>query len=394
MSKTLFYAIIGGVVAVEVLFFFFLVLPNMSAASGLVEEVETELKKLSRFAKMKPEAFPTKDAAERHKENAKAIKDGYIACLRYFEELDRQKLESYFVGLGKEPNPQDFAAKYKDSMDALKKRCESKGIEVAHRDARLTEQQRRLLNEVERTREESSTIPIPRDEFGFWNVENITAENMRAAQKQYWVQEAFVDALVEAKAKRLLVIAFKYPEKKKRETSRRRRRGEVEKKTELERLFKTFDVTLVAELPYKNLNRFVNSIMDVARYKLLFSLLNLRVVKKELESAVVPDPSALWELKSAADAGNAEAAEKLSLLKGKSIELDREDLNGVFPIVIEKDGNALSLGEVTMDRLRDGRLPITQDDLLSEPPVLVMLKLRLYDFSPDEGARKLLESSR
>lgn len=388
MSKRIFYIIVGSIVTVEVIFLLFSVLPNMAAASRLTEEVRAKMENLSRFSRMKPDEFPTKEAVERHKENANAIKKGYIDCLRYFEELDKQKLESYFVGLGKEPNLQNFAAKYKDSMDALKKRCKSKGIEVANRDMRMSEQVRRLLNEIERQREEKPELPTSKDEFGFWEAENITEQNMRAAQKQYWVQEAIVDALVEAEARSLICIAFKYPEKKQKK--RRRPRGEVvEKKTELERLFKTVDVTVFAELPYRNVNRFINSIMDVARYKLLFTLLQLRVLKKEIEKLVVPDEIALKSLKRMAD-NSREVADKLTLLKEKRLELEKDDLNGVFPVVVEKDGNALNLGEVTMDRLKDGRLPITQDDLLSEPPVLVLLKLRLYDFSPDEAAKKLL----
>jgi|GEM_PF-1910534 len=414
MKKQVFFGIIGGLVVLEIAFVIFSLLPNMSACSNLTEEVQNEINALSFYtddkykcsncdwegfarevriegkcpacgselilvsSKCSPQKFPTEEAVKSHQDNAKALKEGYISCLKYFSECD-ENLERYFTGLGSAPALNAFVPKYIDEMNNLRRLCEEKGIVLATKETRLTEQMRRILSEeVERTR--GMTVPdyltSPKEEYGLWEAAQITPANMRTAQKEFWVQEAIVKALIEANATQLTLLYFPYSQEKEKEK-------EKKKKTELERLFKTSDVLVIAEMPYKRVTRFVNAVLDVNRHKLIFLLLKLRVELKELQELTVPDFLARKNMKP----------EVAQLLSDRKIVFDANDLKGVLPEVILKQDTPLDFGRVTLADVKQGnRLPITQDDLMTEPPVIVVLRLRLYDFSPDEAAQKLLSS--
>lgn len=392
MSKQVFWITIAVIVVGELLFFLFVTLPSMSSVTEAKEALEEKMEELSSYDRAD---VPVKEEVKMHKENKKRLREGYIALIKEIDDWEKKRWEKWlkrvkdgFESTDERPSVGDFRTLYTDAMEDLVKQCEKVKLQLAgegndeiksyETDFMREWQQEERFGEPGAAPVRDDIPPSDRNKYAFWVavVPQINEKNMRRAQKEFWIQQTVVKALLEAEATRLLAVRIVWAREKRR---RRRREEEKGPQTEIDRLFDKVDIYVFAHMPYKKVGKFVGAMLrwnDPDNY-LLLRLERLEVRKKVLEEITVPDPRALARIPPS-------RKDVLSVLMGKSLQLTSGELKGVFPVILERAGEVLDLG--AMDPKKLHKILPRQDELLTEPSVVVAAKFVLYDLKDDAVA--------
>ena len=396
MTKQVFWAVVAAIVVGELLFLFLVTLPSMSAVSEAKETLQRKMEELSRYNR---KDVPVPEEAKMHRENRKRLREGYIALIEQISQWEKKRWERWlkrgksgFEASDERPSVGDFRTLYTDAMEELEARCRKVKLTLAGEEGdEIKPYETELMREwqqEERFEEPGASPPseeIPpsnRDKHAFWVavVPQINQKNMPRAQKEYWIQQTIVKALLDAEATRLLGVRIVW----KRPTRWRRYREEERPKTEIDRLFDKVYIYVFAHMPYRSVGKFVESMLrwnDPDNY-LLMRLARLEVRKEAVEEITIPDPRALARIPPS-------RSEVLQILMGKSWRLTSADLRGVFPVILQRAGEAFDLGAIDPKKL--SRLLPRQEELLAEPSVVVAAKFVLYDLKDDavESTKKL-----
>ena len=388
MTKQVFWAVITAIAVGELLFLLFVTLPAMSEVSQKKEALKEKLDELSRYNR---KDIPVREEVEMHRENKRRLKEGYIALIEKISEWERKRWELWlkrgekgFVATEERPSIGDFRTLYTDAIEDLKKRCRKVklqfvgegGDEMKQCEAEFVRdwQQEERFAEPGSLPTSEDVPPTKRDERVLWvaNVPQLNKKNMRKAMKEFWIQQTLVKALIEGGATKLIAVRIVWGSGK----TGRARTKEKEIRSEIDRLFDKVKIYVFAEMPYSKVGKFVGAMLrwNDPDNRLLMRLARLEVRKQILEEITVPDPRAVARIPPSRN-------EVLQLLMGKSLKLTSSDIKGVFPVVIERFGEVLNLG--TVDRKKLAQLLPRQDELLSEPSVMVAAKFVLYDLKDD-----------
>ncbi len=369
MKKHLMWVILGAIILVEIIIYFTYVSPQ----AGLIEEKTKALKKeLYGKRKKKKKAkgglkhyvelggdLPAMQAVNRQEENRNILEAEYNKCLAFYKLVDSQHLKKWFLELGlvswnATPTLAQFQSQYKDQFARLAERCKKNNIEISNKsdetlkltseESKMVAEYRRLVKQLDPT----ETSPMDRG-GGFWETNQLTQQNVRTAQKQYWIQEEFVNALIAARGSRLVYVSFHREAQPARAA---KKDDEKAPKDAIEQLMERIPVTVVARMHYGSISAMLNA-LTVSGINMEFK--GLKVVKPPLAGVKTKH----WD----------------SVTSGVEYKRDDEDFNGVFPKIMDKDGG-VDFGEKLIDQ--KNRLP-GQDKLLDEPPVLVEFSYDVLD---------------
>jgi len=389
MTKQVFWAVIAAIAVGELLFLFLVALPAMSSVSNAKEALKEKLDELSRYNR---KDIPVEEEVEMHKKNKKRLKEGYIALIDKIKDWEKKRWELWlkrgekgFESTQERPSVGDFRTLYTDAMEDLKNRCRKVKLQFAGEGGNEMKQcetefvrdwqQEERFEEPGTSPPEEDIPPTNRDERVLWvaKVPELNEKNMRKAMKEFWIQQTLVKSLIEGEATKLIAVRIVWTRGKAR---RRRPKEEEGVKTEIDRLFDKVDVYVFAEMPYRKVGKFIAMMLrwNDPDNHLLMRLARLEVRKQTLEEITLPDPRALARIPPSRNS-------VLQILMGKSLKLTSSDIKGVFPVLIQKVGEVLDLGAVDPKKL--AQLLPRQDELLTEPSVMVAAKFVLYDLKDD-----------
>lgn len=420
MKKHSMWVVLAVILVVEAIVYFVAVSPQ----AGDIEQKTTELKRatgkrgLERYVDMGGK-IPCGKRNSRKDENRQVLQDEYNACLGFYRNpLDANGLKKWFPKLAtawqSSPTPAQFQSVYKDEFKELGKLCRQNGIAVSDRevvhvieletgekveglmvredtkeiavlvDGSERVLKKKLIKQIMRitdkyTAEEAALIsgyqrfsqkPQPEteetipDETGgaFWETSKFNEKNLRIAQKQYWIQKRFVDALIEARGKQLVYVSFykelagaRAPREEKPQTS----------KNAIDEHFERVPVTVLVRMPYSSVATMLRSLNSSGVDIINMKLRSLKVMKPLL----------------------AEIRTNHFPIVESDIRLFQQLTNGVFPKILPPD-NSVGVNFGTQPIQTKRTLP-DQDELLSEPPVLVEFSYDVMDMKePQEGGAK------
>lgn len=357
------WILLGVILLVELILYFLIVAPQ----AGVIEQKSTRLsgqQKRLRFYERKKADVPTMKRVDRLKENKEILEKEREACLAALEEIDRRGLKKWFPELGVgdwsgQPSAAAFQPVYKDQFNALRSKCGKKNIEItsatllpSKEELEIIRKYQRAAGRAGRKRQASETERADKT-GGFWETNNLNNENLRAAQKQYWIQEAFVEALTEAKATRLVYVSFH------REGQRARGAGApVQLQGVIVEHFERIPMKVLARMPYGEIATMMSSLN---RSGINMEFKGLKVIKPLLTKiATKAHPSIV-----------------------RPVVYEGAEISGVLPKVFDKN-DGVDFGSV-VHQMRD-QLP-DQDELFSEPPVLVEFSYDVLDMKADSTRR-------
>ena len=223
MKNYTMWLMLAAIVIFEIIVYFAAVAPQGAEIEKKTKALKNALRgkgrkaknSLSHYVKMGPNV-PTIEAVNRHKENRKILENEFKGCKDFYELLDNQHLKRWFSELGftdwsRLPPLPEFQTRYSDQFKRLTGICDKNGVKICQKDAlAMSQEEQTLVQEIRRFAQQftpQDTVPVERG-GGFWETNQLTLDNMRTAQKQFWIQEQFVNALVEAGGTRLVYVSF------------------------------------------------------------------------------------------------------------------------------------------------------------------------------------------
>jgi len=352
MKKHSMWIILGAILLIEIIVYFVVVSPQGSVIDEKTEKLELTLKRLGKYVRMSNK-IPHMDAVRQLKENRKTLADEHKKCLDFYNGLDKQFIKKWFPELGvtdwkMQPTPAQFQSLYRDKFRGLRERCKEKNILINQKDVlKLSSDENMIVTDYRRRAAPPQPADVQPEDLmggGFWETNQLNAQNLRTAQMQYWIQEAFVDALIYAEGKQLVYVSFfkdanppALPE------------GAV---TEY---FDHIPVIVLARMPYGSIARMLQAL---ANSRINMDFRGVKVIKPVLQK-VATNPHA--DIK-------------------QGIEYAQQEINGVFPRVMDKN-SGVDFGQ--QPNAKRNTLP-GQDELISEPPVLVEFSYYVMSVKPEK----------
>ena len=403
MKKNSMWVILGVILLVEVVLYFAIVSPQGGVIEEKTDKLEVILKSLKRYRKM-GNKVPSQAAVRRHQENRQALQDEYDGCLDFLRQVvDLRGLKRWFPSLNvdwkRQPAPAQFQSLYLDEFKALRERCRDKGISISGKEdkylfeletgekvegqlLRETDDEATLMTEggervlprrtiktrmkvtVKLTTEESQLVaehqrlraqPGPEDTVpdnatgGFWEATQLNAQNLRTAQKQFWIQKAFVDALVAAGGKQIVYVSFHREPAARAARAPRGQQPSPKNENAVEKQFERIPVKVLVKMPYGSIAAVFRSL---SASEINMELRGLKVTKPQLaEIATNPHPDTVRGL----------------------TYTQQDGVNGVMPKVMDKN-DGVNFGKQPMGKSLPG-----QDQLIDEPPVLIEFSYDVMD---------------
>jgi hypothetical protein len=352
MKKQSMWIILGAVLLAEIIVYFVFVSPQGGEIEEKAGKLRLFVKKLNRYVKMGSK-IPNMEAVRQHRENKKRLEDEHKKCIDFYKGQDGQ-LKRWFVEMDisdwkTQPTPAKFHSIYKDKLKGLRDRCKEKGIRITKKgDLDFTSDENAIASMYRRR----AQAPVPSDTQpdeimggGFWETSQLNAQNLRTAQMQYWIQEAFVEALIYADGKRLVYVSF----------FKAAQPANLPKEPTIDEHFERIPVTVLVRIPYGSMGRMLQSLGTCG---INMDLRSVTVTKLQLLTITTnPDPT----------------------IKD-GMTYTQQQCNGVFPKVMDTLGG-VNFG--TQPIQRQNNLP-DQDRLITEPAVLVEFSYSVMDMKPEK----------
>jgi hypothetical protein len=361
MKKNTLWIVLGIILLVELIVYFVWVSPLNGEIEDATSKLDKELRGLKSLAR-EGRNILTKDVVEDYRENRKALQKQYDDALKFLRNnVDSQGLKKWFPELNLPnwetlPTPAQFQSVYRDKLRALAEKCSENGIVVTDKDTyKLSTEENALVSQYQRFAQRPTETDTERMDqvSGFWEAKQLTPANLRTAQKQFWIQSAFVEALIAADGKQLVHVSFL---REAQPAAPPKRGGEEEAiANAIDTHFDRIPVTILVKAPYGAISRLLYS-LNISNINMEFR--GLRVMKPQLaqiKTNPLPD-----------------------IVEG--VEYLPQDTNFVFPKIMDKNGG-VNFGE--QPKVREGSLP-DQNQLLSEPAVLVELSYYVLDMKPEK----------
>ncbi len=389
MNKNTFWGVAIGMVVIEVVVLFALVWPAWSSKCAFIKEVDSKIDDLGEY---RTGVIPVADIAARHNANANNIRNGYFKLLDMLKDYELKRYEKWMGRDGtpkQEVRPAQFNSYYSDQMQKLAEFLKKSGVPAPATPGEYTREENELLRDWGQnydmptpgaTEQDETVPPSDRERAGLWWVPSasLTPANSKRAQKEYWVQETIAHALVHAGATRLTQIAFRYPSLQRRRGVRRKE--EPTKISEIERLFEPIEVYVLAKMYYGRIPAFLQYMLSPENEKnhLLLRLEHLEVRKALIEKLELPDKRARDRIR---------AAGKAEVVGTKKFVVEQPDIKGVFPpILLREPDMPFDLKTLTPEKI--SKMMLKQDELISEPAVIVAAKFVVLDFRWSPEAEK------